>query len=218
MAIVVAICSAALAGWYAINGLLVLFPGAGWSTLATGIAVEAGKVFVAGYACLDLERRHVAHADRAVGGRRHVVGVEKCRVYSALIRAHEAGHTEASIAVNRDAVPLAQQLAVEEGAMRDLEIRIAQGDDIVRAATAKGHARTASDLAAKLDKTRAQLVMRRQAIAERIAKPKEEQAGIEARKARAAAELGPALAIARLFGSGDVDGAIRVVCLCSSRR
>jgi hypothetical protein len=56
-------------------------------------------------------------------------------------------------------------------------------------------------------------VAQRQGIAERIAKLKEEQAGIEARKARTAAELGPALGIARLFGSSDVDGAIRVVCL-----
>jgi len=49
MAIVVAVCLAALAGWYAINGLLVLFPDAGWSIVATGMAVETGEVFVAGY-------------------------------------------------------------------------------------------------------------------------------------------------------------------------
>jgi len=51
----------------------------------------------------------------------------------------------------------------------DFELRIAQGDDIVRAATSKGHARTASELAAKQDKARAQLAAKRQAIAERIA-------------------------------------------------
>jgi hypothetical protein len=48
MAIVVAVCLVALAGWYAINGLLVLFPGAGWSIVATRMAVETGEVFVAG--------------------------------------------------------------------------------------------------------------------------------------------------------------------------
>jgi len=56
-------------------------------------------------------------------------------------------------------------------------------------------------------------ITQRKVIAERIAKLKEKQAGIEARKACTAAELGPALAIARLFGGGDVDGALRVVCL-----
>jgi len=132
-------------------------------------------------------------------------------VYSAVVRAHEAGHTAAAIELNHDAVPLVQRIVVEEGAMRDLDVRIAQGES--GAATSKGHARTASDLAAKQDKARAQLVTQRQAIAERIAKLKEEQAGIEARKARTAAELGRALAIARLFGSSDIDGAIRFVCL-----
>jgi hypothetical protein len=136
----------------------------------------------------------------------------KAGVYFALIRAHDVGHTEASIAVNRNAVPLAQRIALEEPASGDLNIRVAQGDDIAQAATSKGHARTASELAEKQDKARAQLVTQRQAIAERIAKLMEEQAGIKARKARTAAELGPALAIARLLGSGDVDGAIGIVC------
>jgi hypothetical protein len=70
---------AALAGRYAINGQLVLFPGAGWSIVATGIAVAAGKVFVAGYGCPDLERHCMAPADRPVGGRRHVVDVDERR-------------------------------------------------------------------------------------------------------------------------------------------
>jgi len=95
--------------------------------------------------------------------------------------------------LNRDEVPLAQQIAIEEGAMRDFDVRIAQVDDIVRAATAKGHARTASQLAGKQDKAHAQLVTQRQAIAERIAKLKGEQAGIEARKACTFAELGRGL-------------------------
>jgi hypothetical protein len=200
-------------GWYAVNGLLVLFPGAGWSIVATAIAVESGQLFVAGY---------VAHTWNGIAWPLRIAlsGVvvmlsvlTNAGVYSALVRAHEAGHTAAVIELNRDAVQLAQQIAIEEGAMRDLDNRIAQRDDIVRAATSKGNAGTAPIWPQKQDKARAQLVTRRQAIAERIAKLREEQAGIEARKARTSAELGPALAIARLFGSGDVDGAIRVVCL-----
>jgi len=88
------------------------------------------------------------------------------------VRAHEAGHTEASIAVNRDAVPLAQRITVEEAAMRDLDVRIAQGTTLSAQLPRKAHATTASELAENQDKARAQLVTRRQAIAERIAKLK----------------------------------------------
>jgi hypothetical protein len=40
-----------------------------------------------------------------------------------------------------------------------------------------------------------------------------EQADIDARRAHVAAEFGPALAIAALYGSHDTVGAIRIVCL-----
>jgi len=207
----VAVCLAALAGWYAINGLLVLFPGAGWSHGAQGSRWKPGRS--SSLATWPSTWNATGWPVRIVlSGVVMLAVLTNAGAYSALVLAHEPGHTAAVIELNRDAVPLAQQIAIEEGAVRDLDVRVAHGDDIVRAVTAKRHARTASNLAPKQDKTCAQLVTLRQAIAERIAKLKEEQAGIEARKARTAAELGPALAIARLFGSSDVDGAIAVVC------
>jgi len=127
-------------------------------------------------------RNGTATANRPIGVVVMLSVLTKAGVYFALIRAHDVGHTEASIAVNRNAVPLAQRIALEEPASGDLNIRVAQGDDIAQAATSKGHARTASELAEKQDKARAQLVTQRQAIAERIAKLMEEQAGIKARK------------------------------------
>lgn len=65
---------------------------------------------------LDLERRRVPL--RISGAVVMPSVLTNAGVYSALVRAHEAGHTAAMIELNRDTVPVAQRIAVEEGGAR----------------------------------------------------------------------------------------------------
>jgi hypothetical protein len=51
----------------------------------------------------------------------------------------------------------------------------------------------------------------RQQAAERLADLKVQQADIEAQRARVTAEAGPALYLAKLFGSNDTEAIVRVI-------
>lgn len=95
--------------------------------------------------------------------------------------------------------------------MHDLDGRIAQLDDMVKVATAHGRTRLAMALVSDQSRSRGDLVAQRRAAAERLSDLRVEQAGIEARRSRVASESGPALYLARLFGSDDTEGMVRLI-------
>jgi hypothetical protein len=59
--------------------------------------------------------------------------------------------------------------------------------------------------------SRADLIQQRAATAQGLADLRVPQAAIEAQRARVAAEVGPALCLAKLFGSEDTKGAMRPI-------
>jgi hypothetical protein len=82
---------------------------------------------------------------------------------------------------------------------------------MVRTATARAWTKTAMALVGSQAQQRAELVAQRQAAAERLAALQVEAAGVEARRARVAGEAGPALYLARLFGSDDTEATVRLI-------
>jgi hypothetical protein len=131
--------------------------------------------------------------------------------FGYLSRAHITHQVDAISAIDRDAAPLAQRIAIAEVAVRDLDGRIAQLDDMVRAATGRGYTKTAMALVGDQSAVRAGLVTQRQIAAGKLANLKVELSGVEAQRARVAGEAGPALYLARLFGSDDTEGMVRII-------
>jgi hypothetical protein len=68
--------------------------------------------------------------------------------------------------------------------VRDLDSRIAQLDQMVKAATGRGWTRTAMALVGRQSTSRATLVIERQQAAERLADLKVQQANVETQRAR----------------------------------
>jgi hypothetical protein len=59
--------------------------------------------------------------------------------------------------------------------------------------------------------SRAALLAERQSAAEHLADLKVQRANVEAQRARVTAEAGPALYLAKLFGSDDTEAVVRVI-------
>jgi hypothetical protein len=142
-----------------------------------------------------------------------LMGITSVGVFGFLSRANIQHQVVATQAVDRDAAPLAQQTIIAEATVKDFDGRIVQVDDMVKAATAKARAKTAMTLVQDHTHTRADLVSQRQAAASRLADLRVQQAGIDAHRQQVVAEVGPALYIAKLFGSDDIDAAIRLITL-----
>jgi hypothetical protein len=104
-----------------------------------------------------------------------------------------------------------QWIALAEADVRDLDGRITRLDAMVNAGTARGYTRGAMRLVDDQAKSRADLVVQRQAAAERLADLKVQEANVEAQRARVTAEAGPALYLAKLFGSNDTEAIVRLI-------
>jgi hypothetical protein len=131
--------------------------------------------------------------------------------YGFLTRAHLQRQVAAQEAVDRDAAPVAQQIALAQATVADLDARIAQLDQMVKAATGRGWTRTAMALVGRQTASRTALVAERQQAAEQLADLKLQQANVQAQRARVTAEAGPALYLAKLFGSNDTEGMVRLI-------
>jgi hypothetical protein len=59
--------------------------------------------------------------------------------------------------------------------------------------------------------SRAALLAERQQAAERLADLKVQEANVDAQRARVTAEAGPALYLAKLFGSNDTEAVVRLI-------
>jgi hypothetical protein len=131
--------------------------------------------------------------------------------YGFLTRAHLQHQVAAQEAVDRDAAPLTQQIALANSTVQDLDGQIARLDAMVKTATGKGWTRTAMALVGRQTASRAALVADRQQAAERLADLKVQQANVDVQRARVTAEAGPALYLAKLLNVGDPEAMVRVI-------
>jgi hypothetical protein len=156
------------------------------------------------------------HAVAAAGtAHRDGVGADDAHRDRQLRLPHQ-GHPQHQVvaqeAVAHDAAPIAQRITLAEAAVADLDGQIARLDAMVKTATGKGWTRTAMALVGRQSTSRAAaLVAERRQAADRLADLKVQQASVDARHARGTAEAGPALYLAKLFGSNDTEAVVRLI-------
>jgi hypothetical protein len=131
--------------------------------------------------------------------------------YGFLTRAHLQHQVAAQEAAGPDAAPLAQRIALAQAAVTDFDGQVGELDDMVRAATRRGYTKNAMRLVGEQATHRADLVAQRQATAEQLAYLKVQQANVEAQRASVTAEAGPALYLAKQFGSNDTEAVVRLI-------
>jgi hypothetical protein len=211
VALVAAIALTSVSGFFGVTGMTVIFAAAALPvTVMTGV-LELAKLATAAWLARNWRMAPLLLRVPLLCMVAALMALTAVGTFGFLSRAHLDYQVAANEAVDREAAPIAQRVALAEAAVRDLDGRIAQLDEIVRVATAHGRTTVAMALVSDQSRGRADLAAQRRAAAERLSDLRVEQAGIDARRSRVASEAGPALYLAKLFGSDDTEGVVRMV-------
>lgn len=210
-ALVVAAALAAVSGFFGIAGMTAIFAAAAVPVMVMTGVLEAGKLVTVAWLARQWWTAPLLLRLPLLVLVLLLMALSAVGTFGFLSRAHLDRQVTASLAIDRDAAPLAQRIALAEAAIQDFDGRIVQLDDMVRASTAHGHTKLAMALMTDQSRSRDELVAQRQAAAERLSNLRVEQAGIEAQRASVANETGPALYLAKLFGSDDTEGTVRLI-------
>lgn len=210
-ALAVAIMLASVSGFFGVTGMTAIFAAAAVAVMVMTAVLEAAKLVTAAWLA-----RHWRDASPLLRLPLMVMvlllmALTAIGTFGFLSRAHLDHQVAASESIDRDAAPVAQRIALAEAAVRDLDNRIAQLDDMVKVATAHGRTKVAMALVIDQSRGRGDLVAQRRAAAERLSDLRVEQADVEARRVRVASESGPALYLAKLFGSDNTEGMVRLI-------
>jgi hypothetical protein len=210
-ALLSALSLAAVSAFFGITGMTAIFAAAVIPVLIMTGALEAAKLVTAAWLA-----RHWSVAPLALRAPLVVivfllVALTAVGTFGFLSRAHLTERTAAAQAIDRSAAPLAQQVALAESRIKDIDVRIAQLDGMVNVSTAHDHAKLAMVLVRDQAVRRGDLVAERQKVAEQLANLRVEEVGIEAQRANLSSESGPALYLANLFGSDNIEGTIRLI-------
>jgi hypothetical protein len=210
-ALVVAVMLASVSGFFGVTGMTAIFAAAAVAVVVMTGVLEAAKLVTAAWLA-----RHWRDASPLLRLPLVVMvlllmALTAVGTFGFLSRAHLDHQVAANESVARDAAPIAQRIALAETAVRDLDARIAQLDDMVKVATAHGRTKVAMALVSDQSRGRGDLVVQRRAAAERLSDLRVEQAGVEARQSRVDSESGPALYLAKLFGSDNTEGMVRLI-------
>jgi hypothetical protein len=202
-ATVAALALATVSAGFSITGMTAVFVGATLPVIGMGIALELGKL--SAVACLG--RRYGSPALRAaiVVLVAVLMGLNALGAYGFLAKAHIGHAVAGEAAVAGRAADIDGRITVQASVVADLDRRIAQIDDVVEKATAKGRTGAALALAAQQRKTRAELAAQRTAEAKALADLQVEKAGIDGQRKVADANLGPVRYLATLLAAGDQD-------------
>jgi hypothetical protein len=107
----------------------------------------------------------------AVAAHRHGAGADDADSDRQLRLSHQSAPTapyRRAEAVDRNAAPIVQQIALAQATVADFDNRIAQLDSMVKAATGRGWTKTAMALVGRQNAARAGLVAERQQAANRV--------------------------------------------------
>jgi hypothetical protein len=209
--LVAAVALAAVSGFFGIVGMTAIFAAAAIPVMVMVGVLEAAKLVTAAWLARHWQTAPLMLRAPLVVAVLALMTLTAIGTFGFLSQAHLAHQIESIEAIDRDAAPLAQQIELAATELRDLDVRIVQLDDVVRAATQRGYTKTAMSLVGDQAKSRADLVAQRQAVAERLADLRVEQASIEARRGRVASDAGPALYLAKLVGSNDSESMVRLI-------
>jgi hypothetical protein len=210
LAYAVACGLAAIAAWFSLKGLAVLFPGAPHEIVVMGAIMEAAKLVACGW--LAGAWRHVPWAFRGVlmlliAG---LAVINASGTFSQLTAAHVGSRAVSSAARSMQGTDLDSRIEVAAAKLADVDRRISSIDAIVAGAAQRGRANTAASIMSDQHKTRAALVAERERTAQALAELKVERGRVQARATIAESEAMPLRYTAELLGMGtDDEKAIR---------
>jgi hypothetical protein len=205
-----AIGLAAVAAWFSIRGMVVLFPGAPLSVVAMAVAMEAAKLVTAGW--LARRWRVTAWTWRLV-----IIAlvcglavINATGVYAQLVAAHMGERGAAQSAIETQDAALAARIDVQAQTVADLDRRLGQIDFAIEEAAKRGRTTTALTAIAAQRKSREALVEQRRAEASTLADLKAERSALGAKGRQIETEAAPIRYVAELVGADtDSERAVR---------
>jgi hypothetical protein len=212
LAYLVAVSLAAIAAFFSISGMIVLFPGAPAAIVTMGVVMEAAKLVTVAF--LAHQWRLLAILSRVVliilvAG---LAAINATGVYSQLVAAHFGDRVTATSAVETETATLAAKAEVQGQTVADLDRRIAQLDGVIAEMTKRGRTSSALEAIAQQRKQRDAMVAQRRQEADRLAALKSEAAAVTARGHLIEVEAAPIMYVAQLMG-GTTEQAIRMLIL-----
>ena len=211
LALAAAASLAGVSAFFAITGMVAIYIAAAVPIMAMTAVVEGSKLAVLAWLgrCWSVTPSLLRGALLVLV--MVMMALTAVGTFGFLTRAHLDHVTAERQAVDEVAVPTAEQGRLAEATVADLDHRIAAIDGIVAAATTRSNARTAVSLLDDKAKLRAGLVAERRAAAERLADLHVQIAIIDRRRARIAAETGPARYVAEVLGFADGETAVKLI-------
>lgn len=211
VALATAVALASVSGFFGITGMTAIFAAAVVPIMVMTGVLEAAKLVTAAWLARRWRTAPVLLRLPLVAMVLLLMALTAVGTFGFLSRAHLDHRIMATQAIDRDAAPLEQRIALAAAAVEDVDGRIAQLDDMVKASTLRGRTKTAMALVNDQARSRGELVAQRQTLSEQLSNLKVEAADITGQRARIANEAGPALYLAKLFGSEDTEGTVRLI-------
>jgi transposase-like protein len=207
-----AVALAAVAAYFSITGMTILFPGAAAAVIAMAAAMEAGKLVGAAWL-----GRHWCTTGVLLRATLTVLIVtlaviNAVGVYGRLTAAHLTVHAAAMAAAEQQASTVGARIEAQAHVVGDLDRRIAQIDTAIEEAAKRGRGRAAMVLAEDQRRNRDTLVAQRQREAAALVSLKANQAQVQAEARRVEADIGPLRYAAMLLGI-DSEQALRLLIL-----
>jgi hypothetical protein len=143
---VVAVGLAFVSGGFSVHGLAVIFPGLEIAIEVLGILMECGKLILAGWLG---QKWHVLSWLQRVAivvFLSALMSINAAGLYSQLVAAHVGPHGEIVASNEADAARITAEIEVQETRVANLKARLAQLDQILKAATDGHKANTANNL------------------------------------------------------------------------
>jgi hypothetical protein len=209
LAYTAAIGLAAVAAYFSIRGMTVLFPGAPTAIVVMGVAMEAGKLSTVAWLARNWRASSWTVRNILTVLILTIAGINAAGVYSQLIAAHVGEHTAAVSAVGVQASALDARIEMQAHAVADLDARVAQIDATIAEATKRGRTASAINIIEGQRKARGELVGERQREAGTLASLRTERATVVAKGKTVESEAAPIQYVAAVFGVTDPEVAIR---------
>jgi hypothetical protein len=198
-----AIGLAAVAAWFSIGGMVVLFPGARLSVVAMA-AMEAAKLVTAGWLARRWRMTAWTWRFTIVSLVCGLAVINATGVYAQLVAAHigERGAAQSAIAM-QDAA-LAARIDVQAHVVTDLDRRLGQIDSAIEEAVKRGRTTTALTAFTAQRKSREALVEQRRVEASTLGDLESERSALGAKGRQIETEAAPIRYVAELVGA-DAD-------------
>ena len=201
---------AAVAAWFSIRGMVVLFPGAPLSVVAMTVAMEAAKLVTAGWLARRWRMTTWTWRLTIVALVFGLAVINATGVYAQLVAAHMGERGAAQSAIATQDAALAVRIDVQAQTVADLDRRLGQIDSVIEEAARRGRTTTALTAIAAQRKSREALVEQRRTEASTLADFKAERSALGAKGRQIETEAAPIRYVAELVGADtDSERAIR---------